>query len=274
MIKQMKGVPGVEKEKYEEAFTIKHCALSLVGEPIIYPHINQFVDLLHSKKISSFLVTNAQFPDKIDTMKPVTQLYISVDAGTKESLKKIDRPLFTDFWERFLACIDSLSKKGQRTVFRLTLVKEWNMDEIKNYAQLIERGLPSFVEIKGVTYCGTSDASSLTIKNVPFHEEVLKFSAAIIASSPLLTENYEISCEHEHSCCVLITHKRFKINGKWNTWIDYEKFHKLASSGEKFTDMDYAAETPSWAIVGSEEHGFDPEEIRFRRNKSYQNSGC
>jgi tRNA wybutosine-synthesizing protein 1 len=65
MIKQMKGVPGVDKEKYEEAFTIRHCALSLVGEPIIYPHINQFVDLLHSKKISSFLVTNAQFPDKI-----------------------------------------------------------------------------------------------------------------------------------------------------------------------------------------------------------------
>jgi len=60
MIKQMKGVPGVIEERYEEGFRIKHCALSLVGEPIMYPNINDFIDLLHEKKISSFLVTNAQ----------------------------------------------------------------------------------------------------------------------------------------------------------------------------------------------------------------------
>jgi wyosine [tRNA(Phe)-imidazoG37] synthetase (radical SAM superfamily) len=30
------------------------------------------------------------------------QLYVSVDAATKESLKAVDRPLFSDFWERFL----------------------------------------------------------------------------------------------------------------------------------------------------------------------------
>ena len=45
----------------------------------------------------------------------MTQLYVSVDASTKESLKKVDRPLFTDFWERFLACLDALGTKGQRT---------------------------------------------------------------------------------------------------------------------------------------------------------------
>ena len=31
-----------------------------------------------------------------------------------------------DYWERFVACVDELAKKGQRTVFRLTLVNEWN----------------------------------------------------------------------------------------------------------------------------------------------------
>ena len=31
----------------------------------MYPRINEMVDLLHSKEISSFLVTNAQFPDAI-----------------------------------------------------------------------------------------------------------------------------------------------------------------------------------------------------------------
>jgi len=60
MMKQMKGVPGVLEERYQEAFKIRHCALSLVGEPIMYPYINEFVDLLHKHEISSFLVTNAQ----------------------------------------------------------------------------------------------------------------------------------------------------------------------------------------------------------------------
>ena len=33
------------------------------------------------------------------------QLYVSVDAATKDSLKAIDRPLFGDFWERFIVSI-------------------------------------------------------------------------------------------------------------------------------------------------------------------------
>lgn len=159
MIKQLKGVPGVQPERWNEAFRVRHCALSLVGEPIIYPYINEFVDLLHQRDISSFLVTNAQFPDKIDSIQLVTQLYVSVDAATKDSMKQVDRPIFADFWERFLASLDSLSRKGQRTVFRLTLIKGWNTEELLNYAELVERGKPSFIEIKGVTYCGTSKAS-------------------------------------------------------------------------------------------------------------------
>ena len=31
----------------------------------MYPEINQLINLLHSKAISTFLVTNAQFPDAI-----------------------------------------------------------------------------------------------------------------------------------------------------------------------------------------------------------------
>jgi tRNA wybutosine-synthesizing protein 1 len=34
MIKQLKGVPGVKADRFQEAFNVKHCALSLVGEPI------------------------------------------------------------------------------------------------------------------------------------------------------------------------------------------------------------------------------------------------
>ena len=45
------------------------------------------------------------------TLSPVTQLYVSVDASTKESLKKIDRPLFRDFWERFTDSLRALAEK-------------------------------------------------------------------------------------------------------------------------------------------------------------------
>jgi tRNA wybutosine-synthesizing protein 1 len=262
MIKQLKGVPGVRVERFQEAHQIKHCALSLVGEPIFYPHINEFVRKLHDRGISSFLVTNAQFPDKIAELDPVTQLYVSVDASTKESLKKIDRPLFRDFWERFLDCLDQLSKKGQRTVYRLTLVKDYNTEELQNYVELIARGKPDFIEVKGVTYCGYSGSSNLTMANVPYHQEVVSFVEHVATQ---LGSRYEIACEHAHSCSVLIANTKFKINGEWHTWIDYDKFFELTKSGKPFTSLDYVAKTPEWALFGAEEAGFVPTDERFFR---------
>lgn len=93
----MKGVPGVVASRFSEAFKVRHCALSLVGEPIFYPHINEFLELLHNDRISSFLVCNAQHPDELARLKRVTQLYVSIDAPNKESLREIDRPLNRDF---------------------------------------------------------------------------------------------------------------------------------------------------------------------------------
>jgi len=279
MINQMKGVPGVVPERFRDAMTIKHCALSLVGEPIMYPHINRLIELLHNHEISSFLVTNAQFPQQLESLRPVTQLYLSIDAASEESLKKkIDRPIFQDFWQRYLQCIDILSKKKQRTVFRLTLVKQHNMEEVDGYAQLVKRGMPHFIEVKGVTYSGDSAANFLTIKNTPFHKEVLTFCYDLVKScNQILGQDlYEVACEHEHSLCVLIANKQmFKIEGIWWTWIDYSKFHSLIKSGKEFTAQEYIAPTPGWAIVGANEHGFDPEETRFKRLKGKPpTTGC
>ena len=55
----------MQKDRFEEGLQPRHCALSLVGEPIMYPEISKFVQYLHEKHISTFLVTNAQFPDAI-----------------------------------------------------------------------------------------------------------------------------------------------------------------------------------------------------------------
>lgn len=277
MIKQFKGVPGVKEERFKEGMTVKHCALSLVGEPIMYPEINSFLKLLHECKISSFLVTNAQFPVEIRNLKPVTQLYVSVDASTKDSLKKIDRPLFKDFWQRFLDSLRALAAKQQRTVYRLTLVKAWNVDELQAYAELVSLGCPDFIEVKGVTYCGENSASSLTMANVPWHEEVVRFVCELVDLIP----DYEVACEHEHSNCLLIAHRKFKIDGEWWTWIDYDRFQELiqeyeVSGGSKtFSAEDYVARTPPWALFGASERGFDPKDTRYqRKNKSKDISGC
>ena len=46
-----------------------HLGLTLqVGEPIIYPRINEFIDELHKRRISSFMVTNAQFPEQMEDL--------------------------------------------------------------------------------------------------------------------------------------------------------------------------------------------------------------
>ncbi|XP_061733624.1 S-adenosyl-L-methionine-dependent tRNA 4-demethylwyosine synthase TYW1 isoform X1 [Nerophis ophidion] len=277
MIRQFRGVPGVKAERYEEGLSARHCALSLVGEPIMYPEINDFIRLLHSRHISTFLVTNAQFPEEIRTLVPVTQLYVSVDASTKESLKKIDRPLFKDFWSRFLDSLKALGEKRQRTVYRLTLVKAWNVEEMQAYSELIALGQPDFIEVKGVTYCGESSASTLTMANVPWHQEVVSFVQQLADMLP----QYEIACEHEHSNCLLIAHTKFKVDGEWWTWIDYERFQDLVRAhGEcrgqsSFSSMDYMSRTPSWALFGAKEQGFDPVETRFqKRNKTKDLSGC
>ncbi|OBS77279.1 hypothetical protein A6R68_16256, partial [Neotoma lepida] len=36
----------------------------------------------------------------------------------------------------------------QRTVYRLTLVKCWNVEELQAYAELVSLGNPDFIEVK------------------------------------------------------------------------------------------------------------------------------
>ena len=121
--------------------------------------------------------------------------------------------------------------------------------------------MPDFIEVKGVTYCGNNKASPLTIKNTPYHEEVcmvrlvasllcisfflrrrLKWVQKLVemANKTIGSDTYELACEHQHSVCFLIANKKkFYKEGRWHTWIDYEKFHQLLESGEPFTSIDY-----------------------------------
>lgn len=289
-MKQLKGAEGVVPERFAQAQQVRHCALSLVGEPIMYPKINELMRLMHERKISTFLVTNAQFPEAMEALQPVTQLYVSVDAPTPASLKRVDRPLFADYWERFIRCLELIKSKRQRTVYRLTLVKGFNMDEIAEYVNLVRLGMPTFIEIKGqsifrvlffpphsflcnraigVTFCGnTSGSSPLTIQNSPFHEEVRLFGAAMCQQLHAAGLEYDLACEHVHSCCILISDRKMFRNGRWHTHIDFDKFNELVmryyATGEQFETTDYMAPTPDWAVWGAAEGGFSPVDKRVK----------
>lgn len=287
MIKETRGIPGVQLDRWEEAHTVKHCALSLVGEPIMYPRIDELLGELHRRNISTFLVTNGQHPAAIKSLRPITQLYVSVDAPTQESLIAIDRPLFQDAWDRLRQSLSALKDKGQRTVARLTVVKGWNSDEISGYAELIALGKVSLVEVKGVTFCGKSDASNLNMTNTPWHHEVvdltrtLKQHLAAMRVKDSTIPEYDLACEHKHSCSVLLARvdqfaklEAITNTRKWYTWIDYDKFQHLAACQAKdstfaFTVEDYTAETPTWALFESTEQGFDPTDQRYRKHTKY-----
>lgn len=269
-IKQMRGVPGVVMDRFAKAFQVRHCALSLVGEPIMYPYINKFVELLHEKGISSFLVCNAQHPEALESIGKVTQLYVSIDASTKQELKKVDRPLYKDFWERMLTCLDTLrtTQSHQRTVFRLTLVKGFNMGDLSSYADLVQRGQPSFIEVKGATFAGSSDGNGnpLTMQNIPFYEECTNFVKQFAAELQRRGLGYDVAAEHAHSNCILIANTKFKINNEWHTHIDFDRFFELLNSGKDFDAMDYTAKTPEWALFGN--GGFAPGDTRvYRKGK-------
>lgn len=287
MIKETKGIPGVKMDRWREAHTVRHCALSLVGEPIMYPRIDEFLGELHRRQISTYLVTNGQHPQSIASIRPITQLYVSVDAPTPETLIAIDRPLFQDAWERLQESLRMLKKKGQRTVARLTVVKGWNSDEVEGYAKLIALGHVSLVEVKGVTFCGKSDASNLNMSNTPWHHEVVELVRNLKHELSKLREgdpdipDYDLACEHKHSVSVLLARvDQFAVDDpetghrKWRTWIDYEKFQELAARNAEdptftFDVKDYLADTPSWALFGAAEEGFDPTDSRHRKKQKH-----
>jgi tRNA wybutosine-synthesizing protein 1 len=240
-----KGNPKVSLAAYKSSESVKHVALSLTGEPIMYPKLNELVTKFHKQGVSTFLVTNAQYPEQVKDLKPITQLYISIDAPNKTLLKEIDVPLFPDFWERLNKSLEYMSQKKARTCVRLTCIKEMNMSDLPGYATLIQKGDPDFIEIKGYMFVGAS-RQRLDKANMPFHEDVVSFSKAMLKYIP----EYDIVSEHIPSRVVMLAKKKFKIDGIWKTWIDFPKFHKLSNEGKEINAMDYSIKTPKTGLSG------------------------
>lgn len=227
LVKGSSGMPDAIPERVDEAMMPKHCALSLVGEPIIYPRISEFTDELHRRGVSTFLVNNGQFPEAIRDLRPITQLYLSVDAANPTDMKSLDRPVFKDFWERLQRSIDYMAAKRGRTVFRLTLIDGVNMADVKGYAEMARRGMPDMIELKQVTPAWQGMKSTpLRLTNVPKWEAVIDFGRALC--DEIGGGEYEIAAAHEHSKCLLLARvSKLKKNDQWHTWINYPRFFEL-----------------------------------------------
>ena len=227
-----KGAPDANRFLIEQMQEVRHVALSLTGEPITYPLINEITRQFHERGISTFLVTNAQFPEAIEKLQCVTQLYISVDAPDKASLKEIDRPLFRDYYERLLRSLDAMAAKPYRTVVRLTMVKGLNDKDILGYKTLIERGNPGFIEIKGYMHVGAS-RQFLARENMPAHGDVVAFSRELEKIMP----QYEIISEHEPSRVVCFIKKKLEKK----QYIDFPAFFRIVAEGRVPGTEDYSS---------------------------------
>ncbi|MBW6461876.1 MAG: 4-demethylwyosine synthase TYW1 [DPANN group archaeon] len=194
-----KGFDGTDQKKWKEAQNPNQIAISLTGEPTAYPLISDFIDLCNRKNMTTFLVTNGQFPDRLENIEKPYQLYLSVDAPTKEMYKKIDAPIFKDYWERFTKTVDLMSSFTSRKAVRLTLIKGMNMSHIKEYAKIIEMINPDFVEVKAYMNIGYSKYR-LSRDAMPLHSEVRDFSEKLKGEL-----SYELTNESVPSRVVLLS---------------------------------------------------------------------
>ena len=235
-LKLLEGFNGnkkANKNRISEMNNIRHVALSLTGEPITYPLINEILKSFHKRKISTFLVTNSQYPEQIKKIEKATQLYLSIDAPNKQLLKKIDNPLFKDYWERTLESLDLLKTRNYRTCIRLTLIKNENMIDLTGYASLIKRGSPDVIELKSYVWVGASQ-KLYTVQNMPLLEDMQEFTNNLLELLP----DYEYIKTHIQSRAILLIKKSLKKKA----WINFPKFFELIAKGKNFDTEDYSSE--------------------------------
>ncbi len=96
-----KGNCKANPEKLKDASSPSHVAISLAGEPTLYPFLGDLIGSFHKQGFTTFLVSNGTIPDTISQLsQEPTQLYISVCAFDEKSFKETCRPQIPEAWER------------------------------------------------------------------------------------------------------------------------------------------------------------------------------
>ena len=197
-----KGNDNVDMKRWAESNDPAHVALSLTGEPLFYPKMNQLIEEFHKRKISTFLVTNGTMVNALKNLTTLpTQLYVSVQAPNQEVYEKITRAKTLHAWENFQKFLDIFATLETRRVFRLTLIKGANMVDVQGYAALIKKGNPHYVEVKGFVFVGgaRNEMRDLSYTQMPDEKEIRAFADEIANAS-----GYSVVDYHEHSKVALL----------------------------------------------------------------------
>lgn len=153
-----------DRQKLDESLFPAHYAISLSGEPTMYPKLPKLIRYLKSLKAtkSIFLVTNGQEPDMLRRLESEdalpTQIYLSTNASNKKMFYQINRPRHGNAWERWWDSLRFLSNVSTRTVLRMTLIRGYNdsRDFVGEFAKMMEQGDPHFIELKSYMHIGMS----------------------------------------------------------------------------------------------------------------------
>ena len=183
-----------DKQRLDESLKPSHYAISLSGEPTMYPKLPELIKYLKSLEAtkSIFLVTNGQEPDMIQKLQDEnalpTQLYLSTNAADYESFLKINKPKYDDSWQRWNKTLEMLKDLDTRTVLRITLIRDYNdqREMIPAFAKMLEESSPHFVEIKSYMHVGRS-TNRLEHENMLEMDEVKKFSQEIVNQSKIFS---------------------------------------------------------------------------------------
>ena len=201
LLSGFKGNSDVDTRKWKEAREPKHCAISLAGEPTMYPKISDLIEECHRRGMTTFLVTNGLHPNVLEEITEPTQLYISVVAPDEKTYKAVCQPQVDDGWGRLNESLEIMPSFDCRKVIRLTLVKGLNIKNAEGYAGLIEKAMPDFIESKAYMCVGYSRAR-LGIDNMPLFDEIKDFARELSKET-----GYSLVDESEPSRVVLLKRK-------------------------------------------------------------------
>ena len=198
-----KAHPKVLPEMREEAMNPTHAAISLAGEPLLYPYIDDLVYEYRKRGFTTFIVSNGTLPRVLARMHTYPhQMYVSVTAPNERLYKIINRPIIRDGRKRYLEFLEIMHDLPTLTVMRFTLIKGLNdaPSYVKEYVKLIELAEPTYIEIKGYSYVGYSQYR-MKPENQPRMNEIREFAKLIEAE----LGGYRLVDEHEPSRIVLLT---------------------------------------------------------------------
>ena len=195
-----KGNTKTNWRKFQEALTPKHVAISLTGEPTLYEPLGELIQTFHQKGLTTFLVSNGTLPIKLSKLsQEPTQLYVSLCAPNEHVYKRVCRPQFSSAWENLNETLSLLQSFRCPTVIRITLVKKHNMTQIDEYARLVERANPTYIEAKAYMHIGFSGLR-LGFDRMPMHKEVQDFAEELSKKT-----GYKIIDEANESRVVLLS---------------------------------------------------------------------